>query len=161
MSIDPSRRRTLQGLISASTLAAVMTSGLVLPQRVLAHWPSDAFNADQVEDVLLALLGEAEIATDKVVKFDVGKPTELITDGQSVTVSISSELEQIDRIAILINNNPKPLVMSLDLTPAVLLPIKTRVKFLAGESQLIAVVRSGDKLYKTTRNVRVYAGGVP
>ena len=93
------------------------------------------------------------------MKFTVGKPTKLITDGQSVTVEIASELANVERVAILVDNNPNPLVMSFELTDNVMMPLKTRIKIVAGESQLIAVIRAEGKLYKTTRDVRVYAGG--
>jgi sulfur-oxidizing protein SoxY len=49
--------------------------------------------------------------------------------------------------------------MSFELTDNVMMPLKTRIKIVAGESQLIAVIRAEGKLYKTTRDVRVYAGG--
>jgi sulfur-oxidizing protein SoxY len=135
------------------------SSGLLLPQRVLAHWPGDAFTAETVEDVLLALMGQAEKIEKTGVKFTVGKPAKLITDGQSVTVEITSKLANIKRVALLVDNNPNPLVMSFELTENVMMPLKTRIKIVAGESQLIAVIRADGKLYKTTRDVRVYAGG--
>ena len=153
------RRAVLKQFLSASTLAMVASSGLLLPQCVLAHWPSDAFTAEKVEDVLLALMGQAEAIEETGVKFTVGKPTKLITDGQSVTVEIASELANVERVAILVDNNPNPLVMSFELTDNVMMPLKTRIKIVAGESQLIAVIRAEGKLYKTTRDVRVYAGG--
>lgn len=158
-SICPERRVILKRFISASTLAMVASSGLLLPERVLAHWPSDAFTAETVEDVLLALMGQAETIDSTGVKFSVGKPTKLITDGKSVTVEVSSELASIERVAILVDNNPNPLAMSFELTENVMMPLKTRIKIVEGESQLIAVIRADGKLYKTTRDVRVYAGG--
>ena len=158
-SIHSQRRAVLKRFLSASTLAMVASSGLLLPQRVLAHWPSDAFTAETVEDVLLALMGQVETIEETGVKFTVGKPTKLITDGQSVTVEIASELANIERVAILVDNNPNPLVMSFELTENVMMPLKTRIKIVAGESQVIAVIRADGKLYKTTRDVRVYAGG--
>ena len=157
--IHSQRRAVLKQFLSASTLAMVASSGLLLPQCVLAHWPSDAFTAETVEDVLLALMGQAEAIEETGVKFTVGKPTKLITDGQSVTVEIASELANIERVAILVDNNPNPLVMSFELTDNVMMPLKTRIKIVAGESQLIAVIRAEGKLYKTTRDVRVYACG--
>jgi sulfur-oxidizing protein SoxY len=158
-SIHPKRRAVLKRFLSASTLAMLASSGLLLPQRVLAHWPGDAFTAETVEDVLLALMGQAEKIEKKGVKFTVGKPAKLITDGQSVTVEITSKLANIERVALLVDNNPNPLVMSFELTENVMMPLKTRIKIVAGESQLIAVIRADGKLYKTTRDVRVYAGG--
>lgn len=155
------RRVALKQFISASTLAMVASSALLLPQRVLAHWPSDAFSADTVEDVLLALMGQSEVIENSDVEFTVGKPANLVTDGKSVTVEVASRLENIERIALLVDNNPNPLVMSFDLMGSVMMPLKSRIEIIAGESQVIAVIRADGKLYKTTRDVRIYVGGNP
>jgi sulfur-oxidizing protein SoxY len=159
--VDSQRRTWIKKTLSASTLAMVAASGLLLPQRVLAHWPTDAFSAETVEDALLALLGQADVAEGQMLNFSVGKPAKHIVDGQSVSVEIDSELEDIERLVILVDNNPFPLVMSLDFTRDVLLPIKTRVKIVDGESQLMVVVRAGGQLYKTVRTLRVDISGSP
>lgn len=155
------RRLAIKRFVSTSTLMMVATSSLLLPQRVLAHWPSDAFSAETVEDVLLALMGYSEVISNDNLSFTVGKPARLVTEGESVTVEIDSSLDNIERVALLVDNNPNPLVMSFDLTDAVMMPLKSRIKIIAGESQVIAVIKADGKLYKTTRNIQVYAGGEP
>ena len=157
--IDIQRRILIKNSLSASTMAMVATSGLLLPQRVLAHWPTEAFNAETVEDVLLVLLGQADISSSKKLNFSVGKPAKRIANGGSVSVEINSELENIERFAILVDNNPFPLVMSMDFSSDVLLPLKTRIKLVKGKSKVIAVVRAGGQLYITRRDVRVDTGG--
>ncbi len=158
-SINRQRRDFIKKTISASTLAMVAASGLILPQRVLAHWPTDAFTAETVEDVLLALLGQADTTQDQMLNFSVGKPPVHVVDGQSVTVEIDSELEDIERLAILVDNNPFPLVMSLDFSSNVLLPLRTRIKVVEGDSKIIVVARAGNQLYKLTHDIRVDTGG--
>lgn len=155
---DLQRRALVKGAISASTLAMVAGSGLLLPRRLLAHWPSDAFTAATVEDALLALLGEAEVADDKQIKFKLGAPPSYAVNGASVPVEIQSSLSNIERIAILVEKNPNPLAMSLDLTPDIALPFKSMIK-VAEDSDVIAVVRADGKLYKTTREIAVDIGG--
>tara|TARA_R110001606_G_scaffold361754_6_gene515082 strand:+ start:8462 stop:8950 length:489 start_codon:yes stop_codon:yes gene_type:complete len=152
------RRTVLKGVISASTMALVAASGLLLPQRVLAHWPMDAFNSKTVEDALMALLGHAEIVDDSVVQFKVGSPPSYAVNGASVPIEIQSTLKDITRIAILVDKNPNPLAMSLDFTPAVKLPFKSMIK-ISEDSLVIAVISAGGKLYKTSRMVEVDIGG--
>lgn len=159
--VDIQRRDLIKKTLSASTLAMVAASGLILPQRVLAHWPADAFSAETVEDALLALLGQADVAEGHMLNFSVGKPAKHIVDGQSVSIEIDSELEDIERFVILVDNNPFPLVMSLDFTSAVLLPLKTRIKIVEGKSKVMVVVRAGGQLYMAARHVRVDMGGQP
>lgn len=156
--VNQQRRTVLKGMISASTLALVASSGLLLPQRVLAHWPSDAFNAETVEDALLALLGQAEIANNKALAFKVGAPPSYAINGASVPIEIQSDLANIERIAVVIEKNPLPLAMSLELTPAFKLPFKSMIK-IAEDSNVMAIIRADGKLYKTTRFVEVDIGG--
>jgi len=156
--INQQRRSVLKGAISASTLALVAASGLLLPQRLLAHWPSDAFNAETVEDALLALLGQAEIADDAALQFKVGSPPSYAVNGASVPIEIRSGLANIERIAVLVDKNPFPLALSLEMTPAMKLPFKSMIK-IAEDSEVIAVMRVDGKLYKTSRFVEVDIGG--
>lgn len=155
---DKTRRSLLKGAISASTLAMVASSGLLLPRRLLAHWPSDAFTAETVEDALLALLGEAEVADDKLIAFKVGAPPSYAVNGASVPVEIHSDLPHIERIAILVDKNPNPLAMSVELGAEVSLPFKSMIK-VAEDAEVIAIVRADGKLYKTARNIEVDIGG--
>lgn len=156
--IDQQRRTILKGAISASTLALVAASGLIVPQRLLAHWPTDAFNSETVEDALLALVGQAEIASDKALNFKVGSPPSYAVNGASVPVAIESNLKNIERVAILVEKNPFPLALSFDLTPAVLLPFKSMIK-IREDSEVIAIIRADGKLYKTSHFVEVDIGG--
>lgn len=152
------RRTILKGAISASTLALVAASGLLLPQRLLAHWPADAFDSETVEDALLALLGQAEVADNKAVQFKVGSPPSYAINGAAVPIEIRSELKNIERIAVLVEKNPFPLAMSLDFTSAVKLPFKSMIK-IREDSLVIAIIRADGKLYKTSRLVEVDIGG--
>lgn len=156
--VNEQRRHVLKGAISASTVALVAASGLLLPQRLLAHWPKNAFNAETVEDALLSLLGEAGVAEDSAVGFKVGTPPSYAVNGASVPVQIQSNLENIERIVVLVEKNPFPLAMSLDVTPAVKLPFKTMIK-IREDSNVIAIIRADGKLYKTSRFVEVDIGG--
>lgn len=155
------RRALLKQVISASTLAMVAASGLLLPQRVLAHWPKSAFSAATIEDVLLALMGHAEVIESDAVTFATGKPAPSITQGESVTVEIASRLSNIQQVVVLVDNNPNPLAMSFELTDEAMLPLRSRIKIVEGQSQVIAIIRAEDKLYKATRDVKVSVGGTP
>ncbi|OUR64802.1 transcriptional initiation protein Tat [Methylophaga sp. 42_25_T18] len=157
-SVNQQRRSVIKGAISASTLALVAASGLLLPQRLLAHWPSDAFNAETVEDALLALVGQAEIADDTALRFKVGSPPSYAVNGASVPIEVQSDLANIERVAVLVAKNPSPLAMSIEPTAALKLPFKSMIK-IAEDSDVIAVIRADGKLYKTTRFVEVDIGG--
>jgi sulfur-oxidizing protein SoxY len=79
-------------------------------------------------------------------------------NGASVPIEVITELENVERVAILVEKNPFPLAMSFELTSAVRLPFKSMIK-ISEDSNVIAVVRANGKLYKTTRFVEVDIGG--
>jgi sulfur-oxidizing protein SoxY len=157
-SLDTHRRALLKKTISASTLALLASSGLALPRQLLAHWPKNAFNAESVEDALLALLGEAEVLDDDRVFFKVGSPPSYAVNGAAVPVEINSTLENIERILFLVEKNPFPLAMTVDVNSAVKLPFKTLLK-IAEDTDVIAVIKAQGKLYRTSRFVEVDVGG--
>lgn len=155
---EKQRRQWLKWGLSASTLALVASSGLLLPRLVLAHWPKDAFNAETLEDALQALLGQAEVDENEAINFTVGSPPTYAVNGATVPVEINSDLEGIQRVAFLVEKNPNPLAMSFEPTESVTLPFKTMLK-VAEDSNIIAVVRAKDKLYMTKRYVEIDIGG--
>jgi sulfur-oxidizing protein SoxY len=103
-------------------------------------------------------VGQAEIASDKALNFKVGSPPSYAVNGASVPIAIESNLENIERIAILVEKNPFPLAMSFDLTPVAILPFKSMIK-IREDSEVIAIIRAEGKLYKTSRFVEVDIGG--
>lgn len=155
---DAARRYWLKRGVSATTLAMVAASGLLLPQRLLAHWPRDAYQAKTVEDALLALLGEADMIDDDAVYFSVGSPPTYAVNGATVPVEVNTTLKNIEHIALLVEKNPSPLAMSLVPDDAVMLPFKTMLK-VAEDSDILAVIRAEGKLYVTRRYVEIDIGG--
>jgi sulfur-oxidizing protein SoxY len=152
------RRKILKGAISVSTLALVASSGFLLPKQVLAHWPSSAFTAETVEQALLAILGEAEEIVDDRISFKVGAPPSYAVNGAAVPVEIHSDLANLEQLIIVVEKNPFPLAMSLELTPDVALPFKTMIK-VAEDSIIMAIVKADGKLYRVTREISVDIGG--
>lgn len=156
--IDERRRKLIKQSISASTLALVAASGLTLPRTLLAHWPQNAFNAETLEDAILTFLGEVKEVDEDAIQFTIGSPPTYAVNGLSVPVEISSSLKNIQRVAFLVEKNPFPLAMALEPTEAMSFPFKTMLK-VAEDSEIIAMVRADDKLYRTSRYVEIDIGG--
>ena len=155
---DEQRRQLIKRSISASTLALVAASGLMLPRVLLAHWPQDAFNAETLEDAILTFLGEAEEVNEEAIQFTIGSPPTYAVNGATVPVEIHTSLKNIQRVAFLVEKNPFPLAMVLEPTSAVIFPFKTMLK-VAEDSEIIAMIRADDKLYRTSRYVEIDIGG--
>ena len=83
---------------------------------------------------------------------------EIAENGAVVPVTIKTDLEDVSSISILVDENPTPLSATFDLTPAVEANISARIK-MGQSSNVRAVVKAGDKVYFTTKEVKVTIGG--
>ena len=73
-------------------------------------------------------------------------------------VSVSTDMGNVDSITIVAEKNPNPLTASFALGTTALPDISTRIK-MGKTSNVIAIVKSGGKLYSTGKEVKVTIGG--
>jgi len=148
------RRAFLKGTVASGMLSVAASAGLLTPRRVLAAWPETAFAAKSIDDALDTLLGDTTLATSADIKI---KAPEIAENGAVVPITISTGMAA-ESISVLIAKNPSPLACSFALGGSTLGFVSTRVKM--GEtSDLIAVVKSGGKLYSAKKTVKVTIGG--
>ncbi len=148
------RRTFLKGTVASGMLSVAASAGLLTPRRVLAAWPETAFAAKSIDDALDTLLGDTTLATSADIKI---KAPEIAENGAVVPITISTGMAA-ESISVLIAKNPSPLACSFALGGSTLGFVSTRVKM--GEtSDLIAVVKSGGKLYSAKKTVKVTIGG--
>ncbi len=148
------RRTFLKGTAASGMLGVAASAGLLTPRRVLAAWPETAFAAKSIDDALDTLFGDTTLATSGDIKI---KAPEIAENGAVVPITISTGMAA-ESISVLIAKNPSPLACSFALGGSTLGFVSTRVKM--GEtSDLIAVVKSGGKLYSAKKTVKVTIGG--
>ena len=155
------RRDLLRLGVSASTLALVASSGLLLPQRVLANfWPTSAFDAETIEQVLLVLMGKVTVQPGgKQLYFHAKQPRKQVTNGQSVPITVISTLAKVDSLALVVDSYTPPLVMMMKVYEAAL-PVTTQIKLPQGKTKIHAIVRANGELFETVKTVNVAVGGV-
>lgn len=146
------RRHFLQGTVAAG---AAVSTGLLTPQMVLAAEEEkvSAFSAKSVEDVLKTMAAEPEESTDIKIK-----APEIAENGAVVPLTVSSTIEGVSEISILISNNPTPMAANFKLGEGAIAKAATRVK-MGKTSDVIAVVKTADKTYMTKKEVKVTIGG--
>ncbi|MBT8141001.1 MAG: thiosulfate oxidation carrier protein SoxY, partial [Gammaproteobacteria bacterium] len=86
------------------------------------------------------------------------KVPEIAENGAVVPVSVKTKLDNVSSISILVDENPTPLSATFELTPAVDADISARIK-MGQSSNVRAVVKAGDKVYFTSKEVKVTIGG--
>lgn len=149
------RRLFLKGTMAAGTLAVAAGASLLTPGKVLAAWPEKAFNAEKMNAALAELEGTTELAeSDRITV----KTPDIAENGAVVSVTVRTELPDAENISIYVPVNTFPLTASYELTDKFDGEITGRIK-MAKTSDVIAVVKAGDKLYTAKREVKVTLGG--
>jgi sulfur-oxidizing protein SoxY len=147
--MDVGRRLLLKGSVALAALAA-------LPRTLLAAvWPEKAFAAIEADAAMSALLGTADAAQSDQITLKV---PEIAENGAVVPVTISTTLENVESISIVVENNPRPLAASFEVPAGTLPDVSSRIKM--GEtSDVIAVVKTDAGIFSTSKQVKVTIGG--
>jgi len=155
MNTDMKRRLFLKGSLAATAIGAVVSAGLLAPGAVLAAWNVEAFKAETIADALREGMGSDAMTDSTEVTIDAPDNPE---NGAVVPVAVTTTLSGVQSIALLVEKNVKPLSGMFHLGKRMKPEVSIRVK--VGESaDIIAVVKSGDKLYSARKAVKVTIGG--
>jgi len=149
------RRTLLKGSLSAGVAGVAAAAGLLTPQLVMAAWPKAAFEAKGVDNAVNSLLGSSSLTASSDISI---KAPPIAENGAVVNIAVSTKLKNVASISILVEKNAQPLTSSFNLASVTEPFVKTRVK-VAKTSSVIAVVKSGGKLYSAGREVKVTIGG--
>ena len=149
------RRTFLRNTLATAVLVAVGGTGLFSPHRALAaEWPKDAFTAKKLEDAVQALFGSTAMSPSASIKLKAPAQAE---NSAQVQIQVTADLPNVEAIAILVEKNPSPLVAHASFQGAEGY-FSARMK-MAQTSDVVAVVKSGGKLYTARQNIKVTVGG--
>lgn len=127
-----------------------------LPKALLAAaWPEKAFLSTHDRQALAVLFGTDQTTTSEQISLRV---PEIAENGAAVPVTISTTLENVETISIVVERNPRPLAVSFALMSRALPEISSRIK-MAETSRVTAVVKTDGGIYSTSKDVKVTLGG--
>jgi sulfur-oxidizing protein SoxY len=149
------RRTLLKRSLAVGAAGIAAGAGLLTPRMVLAAWPKAAFEAKGVDNAVNTLLGSASLTPSKAINI---KAPPIAENGAVVGVTVSTKINNVESISILVEKNGSPLAASFNLSANTNPFVGTRVK-VSKTSSVIAVVKSGGKLYSAGREVKVTIGG--
>jgi len=153
--IDTKRRMLLKGSFAAGTVGVAVGAGLLSPRLVLAEWNAAAFAATDTATALKDLLGTDATETSDAIQI---KAPDIAENGAVVPVAVETNMEGVQSISIVASGNSNPLVASFDLSAAALPFAATRIK-MGKTADVVAVVKTADKVYSNAKNVKVTIGG--
>lgn len=134
--------------------AAAATAMLALPRTLLA-WPEKAFKATSTDASMKELFGTTDHSESSAVVLNA---PDIAENGAVVPISVSSTLDGVESISIIVEQNPSPLAASFDLGPNAVADVSTRIK-MGKTSNVMAVVKADGKLYTQSKEVKVTIGG--
>ena len=149
------RRQFNLKLAACTGLGVGIATGLV-PVSALASWPASAFDTENVGDATNALYGGTDALETDAITF---KAPDIAENGRVVPVTISVGLNNIDSIALMVPENPAPLVATFEMSKQSNVSVGTRIK-MGKTSPLVAVVKADGKIYTaSSKEVKVTIGG--
>ncbi len=149
--MQASRRQALQTL---SVLGLALSTGLLKTTDVFAiEWQAQLFELKNMDDILKALGGNFAPSADVLIN-----APEIAENGAVVPITVSSNVPNTEKIAILVEKNPNPLSARITLPAGTESTISTRVK-MAGTSNVHALVQANGKWLIASKEIKVTLGG--
>jgi len=147
------RRTLLKSTLAVGAVSVAACAGLLTPMRVMAAYPKAAFEARDSAAALSEALGSNSYEQSSDIKI---KAPDIAENGSVVPVTVSTGMAA-ESISLLADANNTPLVGSFNLGAAEAY-VSTRIK-MGKTGNVIAVVKSGGKLYANKKEVKVTIGG--
>jgi sulfur-oxidizing protein SoxY len=135
--------------LAGTALAAVAA------QRANAALSPAVLSATSPADAIRAALGSDAMVSDDRVRVIVPDRAE---NGDVVPVAVDADLPNVQRITLVADKNPVPVIATFALAPEVEGFVATRIK-LAETCNVMAIVESAGKLHSGSKPVQVLIGG--
>lgn len=148
------RRNFIKNSILFAGALAVAPSA-ILSNQAYAAWPKKSFDIKDLSDSVKSVYGHNNLEESSKVKL---KAPAIAENGAIVPINVSTTLDNVESIMIFVENNPQPLSSGYQLTSLAQPSIGTRLK-MGKTSNVMAAVKSGDKIYTSTQEVKVTIGG--
>jgi sulfur-oxidizing protein SoxY len=149
------RRAFIKKSIAFSGYSLIAVSGLFALPEANAEWLADTPSTTLLQQTLKRLFKDQKIiASDKI---DIQIP-KMSVNGAAVPITVTSSLNNVESIAILVEKNPIPLAAKFELSPGLEPFVSTRLK-MAESSSVVVIVETSDGFYSAGEKVIVTLGG--
>ena len=149
------RRSFLKSTFVAGATGVAVSASVLIPSIALAEkHANDPFAATSLDDAL-KLLGATGAETSDKIKL---KAPEIAENGAVVPVGVTSEIEGTTEIFVITAENPTPLSAKYTFGEGAMPTVKSRFK-MGKTTDVVALVKAGDKFHMAKANVKVTKGG--
>jgi len=148
------RRTLLKSSLAVGAVSVAASAGLLAPGQVLAAYPKAAFEAKDAGAALDAAMGSGSYTDSGDIKI---KAPDIAENGSVVPVTVSTGMSDVESIGLVVESNNTPLVGTFAMHGSQGY-VSTRIK-MGKTGNVVAVVKSGGKLYAAKKEVKVTIGG--
>lgn len=149
------RRLAVKGAMAVGAMSFAVSTGLLAPRVLLAAWPQAAFSTDKFDEAKNAITGGVAPEASDRVKIEAPDVAE---NGAQVPVEVTTDIENVEKIVLMVEKNPRPMVAEYVIGTGCEPYVSVRVK-VAETCPVIAMVYAGGKIYSTQKAVKVAIGG--
>lgn len=149
------RRKFLKKSISFGACSVAAASGLLSAESANAEWVAENFAPSILEETLKNLFKDQKLIETDKINIKIPKIAE---NGAVVPITVTSSLDGIENISILVEKNPVPLAARFDLSPELEPFVSARLK-MAETSDVIIIAQTSNNLYSARETVKVTIGG--
>lgn len=136
--------------------SVALTAVAALPRALFAAIrPEKAFNETTSNDAISELLGPGSPTVSDDISF---KAPEIAENGAVVPFKIKTTLQNVQSISILVEKNPRPLAVAVEILPGTLPEFSNRIK-MRETSNVMVVVKTDNGLFSTSKEIKVTIGG--
>jgi sulfur-oxidizing protein SoxY len=154
ISLNPSRRQSLQAASGLGVYAALVALGLLPAGPAAAQQFASAFQTKSIADTLKALGAGAPAESKDVI---INSP-DIAENGAVVPVGVRSNLPRTEMIALLVEKNPNALAGAYTLLEGAEPDVNMRIK-MGQSSDVYALVKADGKYYMAKKEIKVTLGG--
>lgn len=142
-------------ILKVGSLSALFASISSLTRSVFAEWPAESFETAAFDEAYAYVTGGQEPTESGDIKIDA---PEIASNGATVPVTISTDMENVKSISVLVEKNPRPYISTFFINNQIESSISVRIK-MRETSDVIAIVETADGKFIAKQPVKVTAGG--
>ncbi|MCU0970537.1 MAG: thiosulfate oxidation carrier protein SoxY, partial [Gammaproteobacteria bacterium] len=147
MNTSMKRRIFLKGSMAASAVGVAVGAGLLTPH-------AEVFQAKEAAAGLKALLGSD--ASEQSADIEVKAP-DIAENGAVVPITVETKLKNLESITVVAVKNPAPVIATYAMGKGADGFVSMRIK-MGATGDVVAVVKSGGKLFSNKKEVKVTVG---
>lgn len=149
------RRGFIKKAVALGSYSIVSVGGLLISPEATAEWLTETTSTDILQQTLKRLFKDQQIIESDEIDIRISKMAE---NGADVPITVTSSLNNVESIAILIEKNPIPLAAKFELSPDLEPFVSARLK-IAESSAVAVIVETNEGFYTASKKVIVNPGG--